>query len=621
KIDRLNKQSNFVNEENHSSTTLEFHETPTTQDNVSQNEQDKDDDNEGFHIVHHRKRIPSSSTHTKTIQSAIITSKPSINSDIDLEPVILHGHPSAPVVASSIAPQSTSIPSKTKQKKKKKEKGETILFDAPELISPDVNKQKVDTVQPELVEQERPVNIETTGLFETSQPIKHEQEQLQPTSTEGSNKQQQPEVLPTLITSTTDELKQIADKNNELTSSNVSELSSNLAKVLPDEVKVDTHSIEQQPIDKEVVLQSSPTSTTVTTATHAKLISQSTVGEEEDDNEGFQVVHQRKHTPSAPRSRKPQQSSSTTNTIDGQNISPDIDLKPVIIHGRHDSASRSIPRTSSITETASTSTGHSAKSNDQVSTSNVANNEVVISMASDGIRTQTEAVDQEQSSSLVSTVVDYGTLRETDGTHASTSNVPISESTEETTHFVNTSPSVVEPVLSQVTKSQEELNSTTESPIITSEEIQSSEDDQQQQKASTGLFDTMTELLSSTLSSNTSNETSSETIQSVVKAQQPEGTTEEFVDANESSSVFTNDHQQDYTTIDGSKTSEEGHHGIFDLVATAISNVKETISNLASSDEKSVQIESSSNLSDKSMISAQPSDNLNDNKEQQTFIE
>ncbi|CAF4719726.1 unnamed protein product, partial [Rotaria sp. Silwood1] len=621
KIDRLNKQSNFVNEENHSSTTLEFHETPTTQDNVSQNEQDKDNDNEGFHIVHHRKRIPSSSTHTKTIQSAIITSKPSINSDIDLEPVILHGHPSVPVVASSIAPQSTSIPSKTKQKKKKKEKGETILFDAPELMSSDVNKQKVDTVQPELVERERPVNIETTGLSETSQPIKHEQEQLQPTSTESSNKQQQPEVLPTLITSTTDELKQIADKNNELTSSNVSELSSNLAKVLPDEVKVDTHSMEQQPIDKEVVLQSSPTSTTVTTATHTKLISQSTVGEEEDDNEGFQVIHHRKHTPSAPRSRKPQQSSSTANTIYGQNISSDIDLKPVVIHGRHDSASRSIPRTNDITEPASTSTSHSAKSDDQALTSNIANNEVVISRTSDGIRTQTEVVDQEQSSSLVSTLVDYGTLRETDGTHASTSNVPISESTEETSHFVNTSPSVVEPVLSQVTKSQEELNSTSESPIIISEEIQSNEDDQQQQKASTGLFDTMTELLSSTLLSNTSNETSSETIQSVVKAQQPEGTTEQFVDANESSTVFTNDHQQDYTTIDGSKPSEEGHHGIFDLVATAISNVKETISTLASSDEKSVQIESSSNLSDKSMISAQPSDNLNDNKEQQTFIE
>ncbi|CAF5097382.1 unnamed protein product, partial [Rotaria sp. Silwood1] len=171
----------------------------------SQDEKDKDDDDDGFHVVHRRKRIPSSSTQTKTVPSTFVTSKLSISSDIDLEPVVLHGHLSAPVVSSPIASETKDTSSKAKHKKKKKDKSETILFDAPDLLSSDLNKQQtVVGVNSELVEQERPVDIKTRDSSDTSQTVTHELEQLQSTSSEISKEQQPSNVLSTLITPTVD---------------------------------------------------------------------------------------------------------------------------------------------------------------------------------------------------------------------------------------------------------------------------------------------------------------------------------------------------------------------------------------------------------------------------------
>ncbi|CAF5089893.1 unnamed protein product, partial [Rotaria sp. Silwood1] len=202
KIARLNEQLNILNENNRSPITIEVHETLSIQDNVSQNEPDNDDDVEDFHVVHRRKRIPSSTTtHTQTSSSTIVTTKPSVSSDIDLEPIILHGHPSVPIITAPIVSQTTNIPGKTKHKKKKKEKGETFFFDAPELISADMNRQKEDATQSELVKQEHPVNIATTDFSQADQAITGEHEQIQPTSTEVSNEKQQQEVLSALITS------------------------------------------------------------------------------------------------------------------------------------------------------------------------------------------------------------------------------------------------------------------------------------------------------------------------------------------------------------------------------------------------------------------------------------
>ncbi|CAF3460236.1 unnamed protein product, partial [Rotaria sp. Silwood2] len=81
------------------------------------------------------------------------------------------------------------------------------------------------------------------------------------------------------------------------------------------------------------------------------------------------------------------------------------------------------------------------------------------------------------------------------------------------------------------------------------------------------------------------------------------------------------DHQQNYPTADKSIKTEEKQHSVLDFVVEALSNVKETISSLGTSDEKTVLRESSSNLSDKSIINTLESDDLDDKKEKQTFIE
>ncbi|CAF4351815.1 unnamed protein product, partial [Rotaria sordida] len=146
KIPQLYKQLNFVNEQNHSPTKVELQEKLSTHDHKLENKQDQGDDNEGFHIVQRRKRIPSSTTQTKTSPSTITTIKPPIHPDIDLEPVILHGHSTTTITTSPIASQTITIPSKTKHKKKKKDKTEMIFFDAPQLITSDVNKQKSDAL-------------------------------------------------------------------------------------------------------------------------------------------------------------------------------------------------------------------------------------------------------------------------------------------------------------------------------------------------------------------------------------------------------------------------------------------------------------------------------------------
>ncbi|CAF4296556.1 unnamed protein product, partial [Rotaria sordida] len=164
---------------------------------------------------------------------------------------------------SPIVSQTITIPSKTKHKKKKKDKTEMIFFDAPQLITSDVNKLKSDALQSQLVEQERPKNIEIVDSSQMNQRKKYEDEQLQPMSTVIST-EQQPEDLSTSVLPNTDELKQMADHKHELTSNDVSQSPSTPAKTLSREVNVDSQTIEQQSIDKQSILQPSPLSTLTT---------------------------------------------------------------------------------------------------------------------------------------------------------------------------------------------------------------------------------------------------------------------------------------------------------------------------------------------------------------------
>ncbi|CAF4879645.1 unnamed protein product, partial [Rotaria sp. Silwood2] len=150
----------IINTEQNSSPTIGgFQQRTSGHDHELENVKDEDDDGEGFNIVHRRKRIPSSTTHAKTLPSTTINMESTLSSDIDLEPVILHGHPTAPTIRSPIVSETTNIPSKTKYKKKK-DKTEMIFFDAPELTSLDANNQKSDVAQSQIIEQEHPVNIE-----------------------------------------------------------------------------------------------------------------------------------------------------------------------------------------------------------------------------------------------------------------------------------------------------------------------------------------------------------------------------------------------------------------------------------------------------------------------------
>ncbi|CAF4880806.1 unnamed protein product, partial [Rotaria sp. Silwood2] len=58
-----------------------------------------------------------------------------------------------------------------------------ILFDAPELTSPDAKKEKIHDKQSALVEQAHPVNIETMDSSQLNRTIASEYEQLESTPT------------------------------------------------------------------------------------------------------------------------------------------------------------------------------------------------------------------------------------------------------------------------------------------------------------------------------------------------------------------------------------------------------------------------------------------------------
>ena len=119
---------------------------------------------------------------------------------------------------------------------------------------------------------------------------------------------------------------------------------------------------KQQPTAQETILQSQIPSSTLPLVDESKAQSEPitrspikseeklfrskafTSPEQDEDDDGFQVVHHRKRISSAPRSEK-SLPPLPTKPLNRQNLGPSIDLKPVIIHGRHGSGSRSMPRT------------------------------------------------------------------------------------------------------------------------------------------------------------------------------------------------------------------------------------------------------------------------------------
>ncbi|CAF4160296.1 unnamed protein product, partial [Adineta steineri] len=147
-LDRFYSQLNPSKEQSSVPTTV----SNKNEDINIQNNKSQDDDE--FHIVQRRKRIPSSTTHDKTVPTSTMTTKLPVSPDIDLEPFILHGNATVTVPILPIIEQTTDRSSKKKQKKKKHEKIETILFDAPELVLSSMNKDTNNALKASTVKKE-----------------------------------------------------------------------------------------------------------------------------------------------------------------------------------------------------------------------------------------------------------------------------------------------------------------------------------------------------------------------------------------------------------------------------------------------------------------------------------
>ncbi|CAF4205014.1 unnamed protein product, partial [Adineta steineri] len=415
-----------------------------------QNNKPQDDEDE-FHIVQRRKRIPSSTTHDKTLASSTMTNISPLSPDIDLEPFILHGNPNVPVPIPPIIEQTTDRSSKKKQKKKKNDKSNAILYDAPELVLSNMNKEINNTLQSQIaLEETCEKNISVTKIPLINEAFSDEVKQVYEDSSVLSSKLQQ-ETQPTSISYTTQMIDEADNKRNESKSISTQATStSNIPKIntetmdhtlieqqsIPESLwplkntmvkdgstkvivspqddegfQLVTHSKRVHPETKREKTSSSPSIVTqqmLTTfaelekktkkskndkqkiisssssdslqtdrhSTEQETILQSSIPcssitdslnvlsetklpsttkpsirlEENEDNEGFQVVHHHKHIKSTPRSDKASVSSPTKNTSI-QNISHDIDLKPAIIHGHQNSTSQTTPHTSTIVET------------------------------------------------------------------------------------------------------------------------------------------------------------------------------------------------------------------------------------------------------------------------------
>ncbi len=209
----LHKPLNLSDEQSLSLIKAEF-QNGITQKNELQDEQDTDGND--FHIVQHRKRIPSSTTHEKTVPSTIITNEPVLSPDIDLEPVILHGHSSASLPVSLIVPQTTDTTPKKKQKKKKKDKKEMILFDAPE---PTVDLVHSETVQQEqysssIIDQVRTIVTDVPANITSDSSLVTPNEEINTANDKDLSNEKE---LPTTVDQITSTNQSVTDNNEILT--------------------------------------------------------------------------------------------------------------------------------------------------------------------------------------------------------------------------------------------------------------------------------------------------------------------------------------------------------------------------------------------------------------------
>ncbi|CAF4176370.1 unnamed protein product, partial [Adineta steineri] len=268
-----------------------------------------EDDHDEFHIVQRRKRIPSSTTHDKTLASSTLTTKLPVSPDIDLEPFILHGNPNVPVPIPPIIEQTTDRSSKKKQKKKKHEKIETILFDAPELILSDMNEKTNDNMQSSTAKEEKQEENE----------IQYKALSVHP------NKQQQEPYIQKLPTSTESQHPVLAHQQLQVMNNDYSSYSSHYS-IIDAETNL-SRFYSQPPVDDQ-----SSVPTTITSE-NEDLNTQNNKTEDYGDDDGFYIVQRRKRIPSSTTHDQSLSLSTTITRPAVPRVSPDIDLRPAILHG------------------------------------------------------------------------------------------------------------------------------------------------------------------------------------------------------------------------------------------------------------------------------------------------
>lgn len=261
------------------------------------------EDDEGFQVVTYRKRVPSF-TAPENISSPLRASTPKQKRgpDFDSKAAAKQERPRS---ATSTVSQTT-----TTQKKPKKDKSDSVFVDAP------LSSASTDT---DLISSS---SIDTSGA-----------NQIERQATDQPKKG----------TDTTE------SKASFASVSATSPVASPTTKEKP----------KQRPKDQETILQSQALSSSLPSVTDTNVKSKSALApvtlrakastspdEVEDDDEGFQVVRYRKRISSAPRSEKALPPT-PPKTSYKQNLGRNLNVKPGVIHGRHGSETRSMPRTTS----------------------------------------------------------------------------------------------------------------------------------------------------------------------------------------------------------------------------------------------------------------------------------
>ncbi|UJR22676.1 hypothetical protein I4U23_025713 [Adineta vaga] len=329
-----------------------------------------------------------------TLISPSTSTKSTLSSDIDLEPIPLHDHLAVSTTTSSTLPETVSTASKKRHRRRKKTKKQLIEFDTPEAtaIDVDIQAQTLPVINQVL-------ESEVKNVFSTAESKKKSVKKKKSiatttaTSTEPKLSPSPESTLPSPSSSQTSSIKKTAtirlalqlneeekEEDNEgfqlvtnrkrvrsgpgcekiqplsiVTSKPISTSHMDMLNIPIVNKQKNLLTTSNIPNKNELVFSSKSTikeqeSKSQSSVTPSSTAKNSNVSlkqtNSEEDNDGFQVVRHRKRMKSAPVSEKAR-IFSLAKTPCNQSISHDTNPKSASIHGRPTSASRSTPCTNS----------------------------------------------------------------------------------------------------------------------------------------------------------------------------------------------------------------------------------------------------------------------------------